>query len=71
MTLSQALASDRFVLTAEFGPPRNPDPAPVRAAATLLGPLVDAVNVTDNQAATVKISALAAAGLLAAEGSTR
>lgn len=68
MTLSQALASDRFVLTAEFGPPRNPDPAPVRAAARLLGPLVDAVNVTDNQAATVKLSALAAAGLLAAEG---
>jgi 5,10-methylenetetrahydrofolate reductase len=68
MTLSGALASARFVLTAEFGPPRNPDPAPVRAAARLLRPLVDAVNVTDNQAATVKLSALAAAGLLAAEG---
>jgi 5,10-methylenetetrahydrofolate reductase len=68
MTLSQALASDRFVLTAEFGPPRDPDPAPVRAAARLFGRLVDAVNVTDNQAATVKVSALAVAGLLAAEG---
>lgn len=68
MTLSQALASDRFVLTAEFGPPRSPDPAPVRVAGRILGRLVDAVNVTDNQAATVKLSALAAAGLLAAEG---
>jgi 5,10-methylenetetrahydrofolate reductase len=68
VTLSEALASDRFVLTAEFGPPRNPDPAPVRAAARLLRPLVDAVNVTDNQAATVKLSALAASGLLVAEG---
>jgi methylenetetrahydrofolate reductase (NADPH) len=68
MTLSQALASGRFVLTAEFGPPRDPDPAPVRAAARLLGRLVDAVNVTDNQAATVKVSALAVAALLAAEG---
>ena len=44
VTLSQALATDRFVLTAEFGPPRNPDPGAVRAAARLLGPLVDAVN---------------------------
>jgi 5,10-methylenetetrahydrofolate reductase len=68
VTLSGALASDRWVLTAEFCPPRNPDPAPVRAAARLLGRFVDAVNVTDNQAATVKLSALAAAGLLAAEG---
>ncbi len=68
MTLSHALANDRFVLTAEFGPPRDPDPAPVRAAARLLGRLVDAVNVTDNQAATVKVSALAVAALLAAEG---
>ena len=68
MTLAQALADDRFVLTAEFGPPRNPDPAPVRSAARLLGRLVDAVNVTDNQAATVKVSALAVAALLAAEG---
>jgi methylenetetrahydrofolate reductase (NADPH) len=68
MTLSQALESDRFVLTAELGTPRNPDPAPVRAAARLLGRHVDAVNVTDNQAATVKVSALAVAALLAAEG---
>ena len=68
MTLSQAVASGRFVLTAEFGTPRNPDPAPVLAAARLVGHLVDAVNVTDNQAATVKVSALAVAALLAAEG---
>jgi 5,10-methylenetetrahydrofolate reductase len=68
MMLSEALSSGRFVLTAEFGPPRNPDPAPIAAAGRLLAGLVDGVNVTDNQAATVKVSSLAAATLLAAEG---
>jgi 5,10-methylenetetrahydrofolate reductase len=68
MMLSDALSSGRFVLTAEFGPPRNPDPAPIAAAGHALAGLVDAVNVTDNQAATVKVSSLAAASLLAAEG---
>ena len=66
--LSQALSSGRFVLTAEFGPPRDPDPVPVRAAGRVLASVVDAVNVTDNQAATVRVSPLAAAALLAAEG---
>lgn len=66
--LAEALSAGRFVLTAEYGPPRDPDPAIVRAAGRQLAGLVDAVNVTDNQAATVKLSPLAAAALLAAEG---
>jgi 5,10-methylenetetrahydrofolate reductase len=57
-----------FAVTAEFGPPVDPDPDNIRVAATALRGLVDAVNVTDNQAATVKVSALAASALLLREG---
>jgi 5,10-methylenetetrahydrofolate reductase len=70
VALAEALAAGRFVVTAEFGPPRDPDPDHVRGAGRLLAAsgVVDAVNVTDNQAATVKLSPLAAAVLLAQEG---
>ena len=54
--LASALSSRSFVVTAEFGPPRDPDPELVRAGARALAASVDAVNVTDNQAATVKLS---------------
>jgi 5,10-methylenetetrahydrofolate reductase len=66
--LDDALTTGRFVVTAEFGPPRDPDRATVRAAAEVFAGLVDAVNVTDNQAATVKVSALACAAVLLDEG---
>jgi methylenetetrahydrofolate reductase (NADPH) len=62
-TLQQALSAGRFVVTAELGPPVDPDPELVLAKARSLAGFVDAVNVTDNQAATVKLSPLAAAVL--------
>jgi 5,10-methylenetetrahydrofolate reductase len=66
--LASALSSHSFVVTAEFGPPRDPDPEVVRAGARALAGSVDAVNVTDNQAATVKLSPVACAALLIDEG---
>jgi methylenetetrahydrofolate reductase (NADPH) len=66
--LDDALATGRFAVTAELGPPRDPDSATIRAGAEAFAGLVDAVNVTDNQAATVKVSALACAALLLDEG---
>jgi 5,10-methylenetetrahydrofolate reductase len=66
--LEQALDAGRFAVTAEFGPPVEPDAERIRAAARTLTGLVDGVNVTDNQAATVKVSALACCPLLLAEG---
>jgi methylenetetrahydrofolate reductase (NADPH) len=66
--LRDALEAGRFVVTAELGPPREPRIAPVRDAARLLAGAVDAVNVTDNQAATVKLSPLVASGVLLEEG---
>jgi 5,10-methylenetetrahydrofolate reductase len=66
--LDDALAGGRFAVTAELGPPRDPDGDRIRAAADVFAGLVDAVNVTDNQAATAKVSALACAALLLEEG---
>jgi methylenetetrahydrofolate reductase (NADPH) len=66
--LHSALSSRSFVVTAELGPPRDPDPAILRAGARALAGSVDAVNVTDNQAATVKVSPLASAAILIDEG---
>lgn len=63
-----ALHDGRFVVTAELGPPASPDAAAVRSAARALAGRVDGVNVTDNQAATVKMSPLVCCSLLLAEG---
>jgi methylenetetrahydrofolate reductase (NADPH) len=61
MPLANLLGSGTFVVTAELGPPAEPDADLVRRAATALAPVVHAANVTDNQAASVKMSPLAAA----------
>jgi methylenetetrahydrofolate reductase (NADPH) len=65
--LADALASGRFTVTAELGPPVDPDAELVRASARALAPVVDAANVTDNQAATVKLSPLACAAWMLEE----
>ena len=61
MALADLLASQTFVVTAELGPPAEPDADLVRRSASALAPVVHAANVTDNQAASVKMSPLAAA----------
>jgi methylenetetrahydrofolate reductase (NADPH) len=66
--LRTTLASGTFAITAEIGPPRDPDPELVREKARALVGLVDAANVTDNQAATVKLSPLATAVWMKEEG---
>src|SRR5215469_2118923 len=60
------LAAGEFAVTAEIGPPRGADTAPVARTAALLRGWVDAVNITDNQGAAVRLSSLA--GSLAALG---
>jgi 5,10-methylenetetrahydrofolate reductase len=66
--LGALLDDGRFVVTGELVPPRSPDADRVRQAARRLAGLVDAVNVTDNAAARVGMSPLAAAVLVAGEG---
>ncbi len=61
MALADLLASQTFVVTAELGPPAEPNADLVRRSASALAPVVHAANVTDNQAASVKMSPLAAA----------
>ena len=61
MPLADLLASQTFVVTAELGPPADPNADLVRRSASALAPVVHAANVTDNQAASVKMSPLAAA----------
>jgi len=66
--LAQVLAAGGFAGTAECGPPRGADPAVIRRKGTLLKGHVDAVNVTDNQTAIVRMSSIAACTHLLAMG---
>jgi methylenetetrahydrofolate reductase (NADPH) len=62
--LRRRLAAGEFAVTAEIGPPRGAETAPVSRKAAALRGWVDAVNITDNQSAAVRLSSLA--GSLAA-----
>lgn len=55
-------------MTAECGPPKGADPEAVLKKAELLRGKVDAINVTDNQTAIVRMSSLAACSLLRSSG---
>src|SRR5580658_796069 len=68
MALRDVLASGTFVVTAELGPPADPVAHSVHVAAAALAPLVDAANVTDNQAATVKVAPLASSVWMLEQG---
>ena len=68
MTLRDVLASGTFAVTAELNPPMDPVAEPFRLAAAALAPKVTAANVTDNAAATVKVSPLAAATWMLEQG---
>jgi 5,10-methylenetetrahydrofolate reductase len=68
MTLRDALAAGTFSVTAEINPPLDPVAEPVRRTAATLKGLVAAANVTDNAAATVKVSPLAAAMWMLEQG---
>jgi 5,10-methylenetetrahydrofolate reductase len=60
MNLRQALAEDTFVITSEVGPPKGTDVAEMLDIAEQLRDRVHALNVTDNQAAVMRLSTLAA-----------
>jgi methylenetetrahydrofolate reductase (NADPH) len=66
--LQQVLAQGKFAVTAEVGPPRGANAEVVRSKATLLKNYVDAVNVTDNQTAIVRMSSISACAHLVQMG---
>ena len=70
MSLRERLASGGFAVTAEIGPPRGAEPGR-SAKAALLRDWVDAVNVTDNQGANVRLASWAAAWPRWPPGSSR
>jgi 5,10-methylenetetrahydrofolate reductase len=66
--LERILRAGHFAVTAELGPPQNADGEVIRKKAALLRGLVDAVNITDNQTAIVRMSSIGAAVLALQEG---
>jgi methylenetetrahydrofolate reductase (NADPH) len=62
--LEKVFASGEFAVTSECGPPRGAMPDIVREKAEHLRGYVDAVNVTDNQTAMVRMSSFAASVIL-------
>jgi methylenetetrahydrofolate reductase (NADPH) len=67
-SLSRVLSEGKFAVTAECGPPRGADPEVIRRKGALLKGYVDAVNVTDNQTAIVRMSSIAACSHLLGMG---
>ena len=59
MTFKEALNSGKFVITAEVGPPKGTDIKEMVHHIHLLKDKVDALNVTDNQSAVMRICSLA------------
>jgi 5,10-methylenetetrahydrofolate reductase len=66
--LEKVLESSSFAVTAEAGPPKGTSAAVVQRKAGLLRHCCDAVNVTDNQTAIVRMSSLAGCTLLKQQG---
>jgi methylenetetrahydrofolate reductase (NADPH) len=58
--LERVLASGNLAVTSECGPPRGALPEKIKEKANLLKDHIDAVNVTDNQTAMVRMSSCAA-----------
>lgn len=68
MTFYESLNSGKFVVTAEAGPPKGTDIKEMLHHMELLREKVDAVNVTDNQSAVMRICSLAVCKLAIEHG---
>jgi 5,10-methylenetetrahydrofolate reductase len=66
--LEKILQAGHFAVTGEMGPPQSADAAVIARKAAILKGYVDAVNITDNQTAVVRLSSIAAGALLIKEG---
>jgi len=65
--LEKVIRSGQFVVTGELGPPQGWQREEIEHKAKLLKGLVDAVNLTDNQTAIVRLSSIAAGRILVEE----
>ena len=66
--LEKILSEGKFAVTGELGPPQGANKEVIREKAKHLKGMVDAVNITDNQTAVVRMSSWAAALIAIQEG---
>ena len=66
--LERVLRAGQFAVTGELGPPQSADSDVICIKAALLRGYVDAVNITDNQTAIVRMSSIGAGALVVQEG---
>ena len=66
--LEKVLKNGHFAVTGELGPPQNADGEVIRKKAKLLKGNCDAVNITDNQTAIVRMSSIGAGTIVVQEG---
>jgi methylenetetrahydrofolate reductase (NADPH) len=68
VTLKEKIESNKFIVCGEIGPPRSCDGNVIREKSKHFKGVVDAVNITDNQTAIVRLSSIASAKILLEEG---
>ena len=66
--LARVLRAGRFAVAAELSPPRGVNLETIQRDAQTLKDYADAVNVTDNQAASVRMASIPVCGLLVGQG---
>jgi methylenetetrahydrofolate reductase (NADPH) len=66
--LERVLQAGHFAVTGELGPPQSADGDVIREKAQLLKGYCDAVNITDNQTAIVRMSSIGAGAIVVQEG---
>lgn len=66
--LEKVLKAGHFALTGECGPPKGANVEALKKKTSYLKGMVDAVNITDNQTAVVRMSSWAASTILIQEG---
>jgi methylenetetrahydrofolate reductase (NADPH) len=68
MTFKEKIESGKFIVCGEIGPPKSCDGDVIREKSKYFKGVVDAVNITDNQTAIVRLSSIASAKILLEEG---
>ncbi len=66
--LERVMRAGHFAVTAELGPPQSADGDVIREKAGLLMGVCDAVNITDNQTAIVRMSSIGAGTIVVEQG---
>jgi methylenetetrahydrofolate reductase (NADPH) len=67
-TLERVLRAGHFAVTGELGPPQSADGEVIRKKAELIRGYCDAVNITDNQTAIVRMSSIGSGTIVLQEG---